>query len=72
MTPTCPKCDSTTGFDSAPLGEGYFVLVCCTRCGVVVGVAEYNAVWPAVEEVKGQVQGLDARIRNVEALLLAK
>ncbi len=72
MTPTCPKCDSTTGFDSAPLGEGYFVLVCCTRCGVVVGVVEYNAVAPAVQEVREQIQGLDARIGTLEALLRAR
>ena len=72
MIPKCPSCESTMGFESTAYGEGYFVLVCCKKCAVVVGVVEFNAVWPAVEEVKKQIQGLDARIRSVEALLQAR
>ena len=72
MNPTCPSCESTMGFDPAAFGEGYFALVCCKNCGVVVGVAEYNAVAPAVEEVRKQIQGLDAHIGRLEALLPAR
>lgn len=72
MIPNCPKCNSTIGFDSTAFGEGYFVLVFCIGCGAVVGVVEFNAVAPAVEEVKQQIQGLDARIGTLEQLLRAR
>jgi hypothetical protein len=72
MIPICPRCESTIGFESTAFGDGYFVLVFCKVCGVVVGVVEFNAVWPAVEEVKEQIRGLDAHIGRLEALLPAR
>ena len=68
MIPKCSSCKSTIGFDLTAFGQ-YFALVCCKNCGVVVGVSEYNAVAPAVEEVKEQIRGLDAHIGRLEALL---
>ncbi len=72
MIPKCASCESTMGFESTAYGEGYFVLVYCKRCAVVVGVVEFNAVAPAVEEVKEQIRGLDAHIGRLEALLPAR
>ena len=71
MIPKCPSCKSTIGFDLTAFGQ-YFALVCCKNCGVVVGVSEYNAVAPAVREVRNQIQGLDARIGRLETRLRAR